>query len=142
MLDYNEFMDGEDLGMALDAFFGDAVESRAIFDTLRMMVEELGGVTLRVSKSQVAFRRRTAFAWAWMPRMYASGGMPEQYLHRPAAPLVLTVGLRRRDPSPRWKQVVEPAPGRFTHHLELYAASDLDGEVRGWLREAWEEAGY
>jgi hypothetical protein len=67
--------------------------------------------------------------------------MPEQYLHRSAAPLVLTVGLRRRDPSPRWKQVVEPAPGRFTHHLVLYATADLDDEVRGWLREAWEEAG-
>ncbi len=119
--------------MALDAFFGNSGESRAIFDALRVMVDELGEVTLRVSKSQVAFRRRTAFAWAWRP---------EQYLHRPAAPLVLTVGLRRRDPSPRWKQVVEPAPGRFTHHLELYAVSDLDDEVRFWLQEAWEEAGY
>jgi hypothetical protein len=96
------------------------------------MIEGLGGVMLRVSKSQVAFRRRTAFAWVWMP---------EQYLHRPAAPLVLTVGLRRRDPSPRWKQVVEPAPGRFTHHLELYSAADLDDDVRRWLLEAWEKAG-
>ena len=117
--------------MALDAFFGDAAESRVIFDALRVMVEGLGGVTLRVSKSQVAFRRRTAFAWVWRP---------EQYLHRPAAPLVLTVGLRRRDPSPRWKQVVEPAPGRFTHHLELYSSKELDVEVRRWLLEAWEDA--
>jgi hypothetical protein len=130
MLDYNEFMDEEDPGIALDALFGEAVESRAIFDALR------------VPKSQAAFRRRTAFAWVWMPRMNLSGGMPEQYLHRPSAPLVLTVGLRRRDPSPRWKQVVEPAPGApQTHHLELYAASDLDEEMRGWLREAWEGAG-
>ena len=141
MLDYNKIMDGEDTSKALDAFFGDAAESRAIFDVLRVMIERLGGVTLRVSRSQVAFRRRTAFTWVWMPRMYLSGGRPEQYLHRPAAPLVLTVGLRRRDPSPRWKQVVEPAPGRFTHHLELYSAGDLDDEGRRWLLEAWEKAG-
>jgi hypothetical protein len=130
MLDYNELMDGKDSSLTLDDYFGENVESRAIFDALREMVEGLGDVTLRVSKSQVAFRRRTAFAWVWRP---------EQYLRRPAAPLVLTVGLRRRDPSPRWKQVVEPTPGRFTHHLELYTAGDLDDEVRHWLREAWEE---
>ena len=120
-------MDGEDISLALDGYFGEHIESRAIFDALRVMVEGLDGVTLRVSKSQVAFRRRTAFAWAWMPRMYLSGGRPEQYLRRPAAPLVLTVGLRRRDPSPRWKQVVEPSPeAPQTHHLELYAVNDLD----------------
>jgi hypothetical protein len=44
--------------------------------------------------------------------------------------------VRRRDGSPRWKQVVEPAPGRFMHHLELCTGVELDGEVLGWLREA------
>ncbi len=47
---------------------------------------------------------------------------------------------RGRAESPCWKQVVEPAPGRFTHHLELYAVTDIDEEVRDWLREAWEAA--
>jgi hypothetical protein len=32
---------------------------------------------------------------------------------------------------------VEPSPGRFTHHLELRLAADLDDEVCGWLRTAW-----
>jgi hypothetical protein len=40
----------------------------------------------------------------------------------------------------RWKQIVEPAPGRFTHHLELHTASEIDDEVRRWLQEAWEAA--
>jgi hypothetical protein len=124
-------MESEDTGLVLDKYFGEHTESRALFEALRVMVAGLGGVTLRVSKSQVAFRRRKAFAWAWRP---------EQYLHRPAAPLVLTLGLRRRDLSPRWKQVIEPAAGRFTHHLELYSAADLDDEVRRWLEEAWEGA--
>mgnify|MGYP001765576653 CR=1 FL=1 len=85
-----------------------------------------------MTKSQVAFRRRRAFAWVWMPGIY---------LRRPAAPLVLTVALSRRDDSARWKQVVEPAPGRFVHHLELYAPKDLDDEVAAWLGEAWKGAG-
>ena len=42
--------------------------------------------------------------------------------------------------SPRWKEIVEPAPGRFTHHLELYFADDVDDQVRCWLHEAWESA--
>jgi hypothetical protein len=67
--------------------------------------------------------------------------MPGKYLHgRPVAPLVLTVSLPYRDPSPRWKQIVEPYLGRYTHHLELYTKSDIDEEVRGWLRAAWASA--
>jgi hypothetical protein len=30
--------------------------------------------------------------------------------------------------------------GRFNHHLELRALADIDAEVEGWLREAWETA--
>jgi hypothetical protein len=48
------------------------------------------------------------------------------YLRREAAPLVLSVFLWRRDASPRWKSVVEPVSGRFTHHLELGAVSPVD----------------
>jgi hypothetical protein len=66
--------------------------------------------------------------------------MPEMYLHRKAAPLVLTVSLRSRDSSPRWKEIVEVRPGRFTHHLELYAPEEVDDAVRGWLQEAWQLA--
>jgi Domain of unknown function (DUF5655) len=56
------------------------------------------------------------------------------------APLVLTLSLRRRDLSPRWREIVEPAPGRFTHHLELRSTADIDDEVRSWLQEAWAAA--
>jgi hypothetical protein len=53
---------------------------------------------------------------------------------------VLSIFLRRRDGSPRWKKVGEPQPGRFTHHLELRSAKELDDEVRSHLSEAWREA--
>jgi hypothetical protein len=114
--------------MTLDEFFAGQEESRQIFEALRRAVDTLGPAKLRVMKSQVAFRRRRTFAWAWMPGSYLRG----KY-----APLVLTLSLQRQDSSPRWKEIVEPAPGRFTHHLELYSTADVDGEVRAWLREAW-----
>jgi hypothetical protein len=113
----------------LDEYFAGWEEARALFDALRDAVAALGAIELRVTKSQVAFRtsQGKAFAWAWIPGRILRGR---------TAPLVLTLPLRHRDPSPRWKQIVEPAPGRFTHHLELYTTGDIDDEVRAWLREA------
>ncbi len=117
--------------MTLDEFFAGHEESRRIFEAVANAVAAIGPADVRVTKSQVAFRRRTGFAFAWMPDMY---------LGRGDVPLVLTIGLRRRDDSPRWKQVVEPAPGRFTHHLELRSPADVDDAVSRWLQEAWEAA--
>ena len=117
--------------MTLDEFFAGRPDSRQIFEALRIAVDALGPVEVRVTKSQVAFRRRRAFAWAWMPGAYLRGQV---------APLVLTLPFRRRDPSPRWKEVVEPYPGRFTHHLELRSPAEIDDEVRAWLQETWTAA--
>lgn len=112
-------------------FFSGYEESRRIFETLRAAIETLGPAEVRVTKSQVAFRRRRIFARAWIP---------DRYLRGRHAPLVLTLSFARRKDSPRWKEIVEPAPGRFTHHLELYSEAEIDHEVRGWLQEAWAAA--
>ena len=106
----------------LEAFFRGQPLSRQIFDALRGLIDELGPAEVAVTKSQIAFRRARPFAWAWMPGQYLRG--------RRVAPLVLSLALPQRDPSPRWKQVVEPRPGRWMHHLELYTATDLEGEAR------------
>lgn len=66
--------------------------------------------------------------------------MPGKYLRGKTASLVLTLSFRFRDASPRWKQIVEPTPGRLTHHLELYSATDIYEEVRAWLQAAWQAA--
>lgn len=117
--------------MTLEEFFVGHDDSRRIFEAVSDAVARAGPADIRVTKSQVAFRRRIGFAFVWMPDTYLRGS---------DVPLVLTVGLRRRDHSPRWKQVVEPAPRHFTHHLELRDPSDVDDEVREWLREAWAAA--
>jgi hypothetical protein len=118
--------------MTLDEFFAGRDASRRIFDVLSGAIAVIGPAEIRVTKSQVAYRRGKAFAWAWVPGMY---------LHGRGAPLVLTLSFPKRSASPRWKEIVEPKPGRFTHHLELYTSQDIDDEVRLWLREAWEAAG-
>ena len=117
---------------ALAAFFARRPLAQQLFAAIRREIEALGGADIRVSKSQVAFQRKRNVVLVWMP---------EQYLQREAAPLVLTIGFRHRDASPRWKEITEAAPGRFTHHLELYRVADIDAEVRAWLRQAWDAAG-
>jgi hypothetical protein len=118
--------------MTLDEYFDGQDESRQLFDGLCDIMESIGTAEMRVTKSQVAFRRRKAFAWAWMPGNYLRGRV---------APLVLSLAFQHRDTSPRWKEIVEPSPGRFMHHLELYSSADLDDEVHNWLQAAWSQAG-
>jgi hypothetical protein len=117
---------------AVEDFFTGYPTGRAVFDRVRSVLEAAGGCEVRVSRSQVAFRRRRGFAYLWLPG---------QYLARPATEVVLTVALGRHDPSPRWKDVVHPARAHWMHHLEVHGPADVDDEVAGWLREAAERAG-
>lgn len=118
--------------MTVDEFFAGWADSRQIFDRLCEVIQTAGPAEMRATKSQIAFSRRRAFAWAWIPA---------RYLRLECAPLVLTLAFRYRHPSSRWKEIVEPRPRRFTHHLELWAAADVDDEVRAWIHEAWLAAG-
>lgn len=123
--------DTDPMGMSLDEFFAGFALSRSLFDVAEAAILDLDGVERRVTGSQIAYSRRAGFAWVWVPGRYLAGR---------GAPLVLSLALRRRDTSSRWKEVVEPKPGRFMHHLELHSLDDIDEVVRGWLLEAWKEA--
>lgn len=111
----------------MDSPLGLAVHRRVL-----EIVAALGAVDVRVTRSQVSYRRRRAFAWTWLPG---------RWLRSPGAEVVLSISLARRDDSVRWKAVANPAPRRWMHHLEIHAAADLDDEVAAWLAEAWTGAG-
>lgn len=120
--------DGEgDAAVLFDGF----PDSLAICRTVEREVAALGEVTVRVTRSQVAFRRRRGFAWVWRPG---------QYVHNPV-PAVLSIALPREVASERFKEVVHPSPGVWMHHLELDAPSQVDERVRGWLGEAYAYGG-
>jgi hypothetical protein len=119
------------LNEQIAAFFEGRPAALRFFEVVRAAVEMRGPVEVRVSRSQIAFARRRAFAWVWTP---------DRWLRGKTAPLVLSVALSRKDDSVSWKQVVEPRPGRWMHHLEVCSATDVDEEVRARLQEAAEEA--
>lgn len=86
---------------------------------------------LRVTKSQAAFREKRGFAYVWWPGRYLDSGVPA----------VLSIALPRRIDSARFKEIANPSPGVWMHHLELHNEQELDAEVAGWLREARAAAG-
>jgi len=117
---------------SINDFFQGRSVSKRLFNAISREVDQLGDATVRVSKSQIAFRRKRNFALVWIPG---------QYLKSPfTAPLVLTLSFSHPDSSSRWKEVTAVGPKRFTHHLELYRENEIDEQVRRWLRNAWESA--
>ena len=117
--------------MTVDEFFEGRATSRRLYDAVARHIAHLGKASIRVSKSQIAFRRSRNFAVVWIPARYLTGKV---------APLVLTLSFRHRDPSSRWKEIVAAGPGRYTHHLELFKTSDMDAQVDEWLQAAWNDA--
>jgi hypothetical protein len=117
---------------AVEAFFAGCPLGLAAYHRVRAIVDPLGPASVRVTKSQVAFRRRRGFAWLWLPG---------RWLPKPGAEVVLSIGLDRHATSDRFKEVAHPAPRVWIHHLELRAPDEIDNDVAGWLREAYERRG-
>jgi hypothetical protein len=53
--------------MQPEDFFAGHPKARVVFGEVRSILEGLGPVEVRTSKSQVAFRRKRGFAYLWMP---------------------------------------------------------------------------
>jgi Domain of unknown function (DUF5655) len=116
---------------ALGEFFAGEPLGAAVFGWTSGVVAGLGPAVVRLTATQVAFRHRIGFAWIWLPGTW---------LAHPTAAVVLSLGVRHEIDSPRWKQVVEPYPGRWMHHLEVHGSADLDDEVAGWVAAAYDAA--
>jgi hypothetical protein len=111
-------------------FFAGHPDGQGVAAAVAQAVESVGPHEVRVSRSQVAFRHRTGFAYLWRPGQYVTSDVPA----------VLSIALPREVASPRWKEVVHPAPRTWMHHLELRLPDEVDGEVRAWLVEAYDAA--
>ena len=114
------------------AFFASHPLGAAVVDRALVLLADVPDVEVRVTRSQVALRRRHGFAYVWLPG---------QYLRNPSAEVVLSVALGRELESARFAEVVRVSPRHWMHHLEVRGLDDLDDEVRAWLHEAAERAG-
>jgi hypothetical protein len=109
--------------VGLDAFFaGAAPELRELFERFVAAARENGPLTVNATKSRVTLQVRFRFAGIDRPR--------RSFL---LANFVLTRPLESR----RFTRVEYVAPYYYVHRLRLAEPSDVDGELAGWLAEAY-----
>ena len=124
-------MDGIQRGDIL-AFFHEHAEAFSLYEPLEARLLAFPGTSIRVQKTQISFYGRHLYGAASLP-VRRRKDWPEHCL-------VVTLGLNRRLDSPRVAVAVEPYPGRWTHHFLLTEEDQIDGELLGWFREAWDFA--
>ena len=114
-------------------FFDGKPLELSLYETLfRRMETEFPDATVRVQKSQISFYGRHLFGAASLP-VRRKKNWPEHCI-------VVTIGLSCQLASPRVAVAVEPYPNRWTHHVLISAEEQIDDELMGWLREAYEFA--
>ena len=109
-------------------FAGKPIQSR-LYQYVRAFIETLGPVTIKVTKTQVAFANVRQFAWVWLPMEWAK--------NRPPNSVVLSFALGKHITHSQIVQAVEPYPGRWMHHVIIQNESDLNEDVRRWLGQAF-----
>lgn len=113
-------------------FFGGRPGALPIYEALEERLRrELANVEVDVGRTQITFKNRRVFGCAsFLPVK----GRPE----RPDPYLTVTFGLGYPKSSGRIAAVVEAAPNRWTHHVLVGSPEEIDGELMGWMREAYE----
>lgn len=89
--------------------------------------EGFGELRAKVGKSQISFANRYNFAFVSFLRLRGRRG---NYL-------TVSFGLDHEVKSPRIGAASEPYPNRWTHHVAVETPDEIDGELMGWLREAY-----
>ena len=110
-------------------FFGGRADALGLYEALmELMRAQLPPFEARVMRTQISLANRRGFGAVSLPRSSSRPG------------IVLSLGLGRALGSPRVAQAVQPYPGRWTNHLPLTERAQLDAELMGWIREAYDFA--
>lgn len=93
-----------------------------LYRRLEVIVRSCGPVTLTPTKDRIRFRALVQFAGVVIQRNRLRVGFI----------------LSRRLENPRISKILSFTPGRFSHAVYIRTLEDLDNELKGWLREAYE----
>jgi hypothetical protein len=110
------------LGQVDAHFVGKNPAVRETFDRLLEVVERVGPFSVLAEKTRIALQVRMSFAALMPGRQWLDGH----------------VVLARRLDSPRFRRVDVYSPRNVVHAFRLRSPDEVDEEVEGWLREAYE----
>ena len=85
---------------------------------------------IKVQKTQITFYNPRVFACASLLRARRKEELPNPWI-------TVTLGLPYRLESPRAAICTVPYPGRWTTHIVLGSPEEIDGELLGWVDEAY-----
>jgi hypothetical protein len=118
-------------GQAVDAdaalntiYTGPKAALRPLHDLLMTHITALGQVEVAPKKTYVSLRRKKQFA-----------------MLGPATAAQVELGLNCRELVENTRLKALPAGGMCSHKVRLSSAADVDAELLGWLRQAFDTAG-
>ena len=115
-------------------FFGEHMEALPMYERLEnAILTRIPDVKIKVAKTQITFANKRGFA-------FVSFNPCRKANDRPAVWMTVTFGLGCRKGSSRIDVATEPYPGRWTHHVMVGSAEEIDEELLGWIQEAAEFA--
>ena len=107
----------------LDRHFANrSPELRALFDALAEAVNACGPAEVLPEKTRIAFHRRMSFLGVYLRKDH----------------LIVGFVLAERIEHPRFESVQTFSPRNHLHNLRLRNISEIDEEVREWIRAAYE----
>lgn len=113
-------------------FFGEHMDVLPIYERLEgLILEQIPDVKIKVAKTQITFANKRGFA-------FVSFNPCRKAKDRPMVWLTVTFGLGYQKESPRIDIATEPYPGRWTHHVMVSSADEIDEELMDWIKEAAE----
>ena len=113
-------------------FFREKMAALPLYEAFaERLSSEIGSARVRVQKTQISFSNQYNFAFVSFLPVRKAKDRPDPYL-------VISFGLDHRVDSPRIDAASEPYPNRWTHHVLVSAREEIDGELMGWIREAYD----
>ena len=111
-------------------FFDGHSSALPLYEKLKdSILAEFPDTRIEVKKTQISFFRKHMFAAASFTPVRKARERPDPFL-------TVTFGLRCRNNSARIDAAAEPYLGRWTHHVMIGSAEEVDAELMGWIREA------
>lgn len=111
------FFNGKESALPLYAAFRSSV------------IDNLPDTRIEAKKTQISFFNRHLFAAVSFTPVRKAKDRSDPFL-------TITFGLPYRKESPRIDAAVEPYPHRWTHHVMIGAAEEIDDELLSWIAEA------
>ena len=114
----------DDAGLMEAMFAGPKAAMRPAYDRVAALVSGLDGAEFAPKKAYVSFRRSKQFGLA-----------------QPSTKDRLDLGLTLKGVEPSGRlEAAGSWNGMVTHRVRIASVDEVDGEVEGWLRQAWAAA--